>query len=197
MRDRRRQRSLVQRCRTRQRCAAVSPRQGLRRGLLREEGAAGDGQCAREGPKLASRRQAWVSRGRVVARRSGATRVTRSGLSGLERSAGSTQRSPSGEAACSAVGRCRGCSCRTSVAEVGEKHLPRFTEVSREGGRGGAAVARDGGASGRDGSNVAGERVRRALRRGPSPGNTRALTRSQDRGSSQRKALRSRARLHP
>jgi hypothetical protein len=36
----------------------------------------GNGQCARERPKLAPRRQAWVSRGWIAARRFGATRVT-------------------------------------------------------------------------------------------------------------------------
>jgi len=41
-------------------------------------GQRGNGQCARERPKLAPRRQAWVSRGRIVARRSGATRITAS-----------------------------------------------------------------------------------------------------------------------
>jgi hypothetical protein len=55
--------------------APASRGAALRRDVLREEGNAGNGQCARERPKLAPRRQAWVSRGRIVARRSGATRV--------------------------------------------------------------------------------------------------------------------------
>lgn len=44
----------------------------------------GNGQCARERPKLAPRRQARVSRGRVAARRSGATRVPRFRLVRME-----------------------------------------------------------------------------------------------------------------
>lgn len=52
-----------------------APERALRRGASREEGSAANGECARERPKLAPRRQAWVSRGRVAARRSGATRV--------------------------------------------------------------------------------------------------------------------------
>jgi len=44
----------------------------------------------------------------------------------------------------SVLGRWHGCSCRTSVAEAGEKHLPRSTEVSARGQRR-AQVARRGG----------------------------------------------------
>jgi hypothetical protein len=45
-----------------------------------------------------------------------------------------------GEAQASALGNhaIHGCSCRESVAEVGEEHLPRAIEGSREANREGA-----------------------------------------------------------
>jgi hypothetical protein len=73
--DRRRQRSLVQRRRTRKRCVVASSR-GSSDAVSSERRQRGNGQCARERPKLAPRRQAWVSRGWIVARRSGATRAS-------------------------------------------------------------------------------------------------------------------------
>jgi hypothetical protein len=85
------------------------------------------------------RRQARTTRGRIVARRSGAA-GRRTGRK-LRAEAGG-QRGASHALGNQAI---HGCSCRESVAEVGEEHLPRITEGSREASRGRREVARSGG----------------------------------------------------
>jgi len=75
----------------------------------------------------AMRRQAHSTWGRVVARRAGAA-VT----NGLTLCGGRGRRGESPALGNQAV---HGCSCRESVAEVGEEHLPHAIEGSREANR--------------------------------------------------------------
>jgi hypothetical protein len=79
------------------------------------------------GPKLEARRQARSTRGWVTERWAGAAPDTgsRSKLGGGLR----------GESPAHGSQAIHGCSCRESVAEVGEEHLPRAIEGSREANR--------------------------------------------------------------
>jgi hypothetical protein len=76
------------------------------------------------GPKLEVRRQARSTRGRVTERWAGAAPET-----GSRSIFGSGLR---GESPAHGSQTIHGCSCRESVAEVGEEHLPRAIEGSRE-----------------------------------------------------------------
>jgi hypothetical protein len=86
-------------------------------------------------PKLEPRRQARIYLGldcrKVVWRR---FRMA----SGLTLWFTSRRRSRQRELHGSGVERIFGCSCRVSVAEIGEKHLPRVIKVSRKASQGGA-----------------------------------------------------------
>ena len=195
VRDRRRQRSLVQRRRIRQRCAVVSP--SLERG----------GAPTR-----------WLPRGRQRGERSVCTGKTEAGTtpssvgqSGPDRrktvwrNAGRAFRGEvGGVVAAHPSGRLH---ARQSGDDTGARVERRLQKLARSiflvpprsprGGRGGAVVARHGGRPGRGRSSMPGERVQSAPRRVPSPGNSGALTRPQGRESSQRKALWSHAWSQP
>jgi hypothetical protein len=79
------------------------------------------------GPKLEARRQARSTRGWVTERWAGAAPET-----GSRPILGSGRR---GESPAHGSQTIHGCSCRESVAEVGEEHLPRAIEGSREANR--------------------------------------------------------------
>jgi len=159
-------------------------------------GQRGNGQCARERPKLAPRRQAWVSRGRIVARRSGATRITaspteRAEVGGVAVAFTSCENYPLGSRTMT----------RMLVSNVGcrswREAPSSFHRGPREGAEAGAGSAARRQAHDRAGRACRAKGCRVLFRRGPSPGNTTMPTRPQGRGSSQPKALWSHARLSP
>jgi len=84
------------------------------------------------------------SRGWIAARRSGVARENPTFGEGKNPAISAAQ------AAGPEIERSRGCSCRESIAEVGERHLLRAIEGSREANRDRHGVARGGRSSRRD-----------------------------------------------
>jgi hypothetical protein len=147
--DRGRQRSLAQHHRRRKRSDGAAARKGSPT-QRSSKGFRGGSPC-REEPKLDLRRQAQANRGRIAARRSGATQENRSsGRGSGARKRGRTfapmegkhLRGRRGESRVLGSRAIRGCSCRESVAEVGEKHLPLAPRGEPRGKPRGRGVAR-------------------------------------------------------
>lgn len=137
--DRRRQRSVAQLLRRRKRsvgvgCSRERPDATFSRGNEAEHRVA-------TGRSWSGAVKRGANRGRIVARRFGATRNVRSARArGFGFESGWAQRPRGLRGASCVLGHrtIHGCSCRTSIADVGEKHLSRATEGSREANRGGA-----------------------------------------------------------
>jgi hypothetical protein len=122
------------------------PERAPRHHVLREEGEV-ETPC-RDGLKLATRRQARANRGRIVARRSGATqdevRFELGASVPSPRRAGGL-RGRRGESRALGSRAVYECSCRTSIADVGEKHLSRAYRGEPQGKPRRSGVARVGG----------------------------------------------------
>lgn len=129
-RDRERQRSDVSLAHGRKSQAEVAPPEG---GARICHSPRGEQRRVRIGQSWRRAVKRAPSRGRIVARWSGVARKNPSPSQEGEGEASCGQRSASYAPGSRAV---HGCSCRESVAEVGEKHLLRAIEGSREANRG-------------------------------------------------------------